>query len=442
MSRAEDFDRYPFATLAMLLLFGLQAAWADIAEIGYSFSRDGGGGVVVVHVDTTTGKIVDQRILLESPKCAHPAKVRLAGGNQLLLTNETPDPAGPHLFLIEDADPPQVRSLVLPALPDEVRANGGFALLTCEDDWVARVDLNAAKVVGRWNAEDILDPPGNGPQDVFFGAAGQHVVVSFQKDSRTGKKLGSRIVVFRLPNLDVVADDRLPRNMPELHIEGNNREGGPGPEVIHVSEQNNTIVVTLDLYGAVAVADWSPLLAGDTVDWLYLSTATDGSWGNAFPDRMSVFRVARREVALVANAGSAGGMVLLDVKARKFIWQSATPPGLEAPVYVPGVRKAYSVCSGKTKRREGMEVEKTYRPQKGVYVCDFSSKQAARENQVEQIPTERLMYRITGVGENEPWLLLAGGKDGPDTIMVLDARTGKFVDEQSAIGTLVRFEGS
>ena len=108
---------------------------------------------------------------------------------------------------------------------------------------------------------------------------------------------------------------------------------------------------------------------------------------------------------------------------------------------LPQVRKAYSVCSGKTKWRGEKEVEKAYHPKKGVYVCDFSSRQAVRDRQIEQIPTELLMYRITDVGEDEPWLLLAGGMDNPDTIMVLDARTDEFVDKQSAIGALIRFEG-
>ena len=426
--------------ILLLLLLASQTTRADIAEVAYSFSRDGGGGVVVVQLDTTTGEIADQRIVAESPKCTNPEKVRRAGRNQLILTNETSDPAGPHLFLIEEADVPQVRSLVLPATPDEVRANGGFAVSTCDEDWVARVEFNSAKVVGKWNAKDFMNPPGNGPQDVFFLSDGQHVVLSFQKDSKKGKNKGSRIGVFRLPNLNLVADARLPRTKPELNVKGNKKESGPGPEVIHVSKQNNTIVVTLDLYGAVAIANWDHLLAGKA-DWLYLSTAMDGSWGNAFPDRMSVFEVSDREVALVANAGTGGGMALLDIKAREFIWQRNSPPGLEAPVYVPQVRKAYSVCSGKTKWRGEKEVEKDYHPQKGIYVCDFSSRQAVRDQQIEQIPTELLMYRITDVGEDEPWLLLAGGKDSPDTIMVLDARTGEFVDKQPAIGALIRFEG-
>ncbi len=438
--------RHFCAVLAISLFLGGPAARGDVAEIGYSFARDGGGGVVVVEVDTATGKILDQRILFESAKCTNPEKLRRnAARKQFLLTNETSNEQGPHLFVIDDDGQPRVRSLVLPEMPDEVRVAGDLAVATCEGDWLALVDLDSGEVAGKWNVEDILDPPGNGPQDVCFAADGQHVAVSFQKDSGSGKKRGSRIAIFRVPDFDLVADAQLPRNKPELHNAENNKEKGPGSEVIHISEQNNTIIVTLDLYGAVAVADWKPLLDGQPVTWSYLSTATDGSWGTAFPDRMSVFQLDGREVALVTNAGETGGVALLDVKAREIVWRRETPSGLEAPVYIPAVRKAYAVCSGKTKQRRPDETEKTFRPQRGVYLCDFSPREGPadvwRGREVTSIETPHIMYRITGVQEGTPWLLLAGGEGSADTLMVLDARSGSFVDEQPAIGALIRFEG-
>jgi hypothetical protein len=442
----EDLRRHLRAVLTVLLFLGAQAARGDVAEVGYGFARDGGGGVVVVAVDTAAGKILDQRILFESAECTNPEKLRRSvARKQLLLTSETSRASGPHLFLIDDNGEPRVRSLALPEMPDEVRVAGDFAVATCEDDWMVQVNLDSAAVVGKWNAEDILDPPGNGPEDLCFTADGPYVAVSFQKDSGSGKKRGSRIGIFRLPEFDVVADAQLPRNKPELHNANNNKETGPGPEVIHISEQNNTIVVTLDLYGAVAVADWKPLLAGKPVTWSYLSTATDGSWGTAFPDRMGVFQLDGREVALVTNAGEAGGVALLDVKAREIIWRQKTPAGLETPVYIPAVRKAYAVCSGKTKQRRLKETEKTFHPRSGVYVCDFSSAESSpaawREREVTTIETERILYRITDVEEGTPWLLVAGGEGSADTLMILDARSGRFVDEQPTIGALSRFEG-
>ena len=67
---------------------------------------------------------------------------------------------------------------------------------------------------------------------------------------------------MQLPELKRLADVRLPRTHPELHIEGNLKEQGPSPEIVLVSEQTNTLLVTLDLYGAVAMMDWSPMQAG------------------------------------------------------------------------------------------------------------------------------------------------------------------------------------
>jgi hypothetical protein len=202
-------------------------------------------------------------------------------------------------------------------------------------------------------------------------------------------------------------------------------------------------VVTLDLYGALAVAELEPFLAGENVTWKYLSTAVDESWGNAFPDRMSGFQCNGKNVALVANSGPAGGVAMLDMQRQEIIRRCASPPGLETPVFVASVGKAYSVCSGKRKVRARRDTEKTFLPQQDVFVFDLSHVGSPTVPCLERIDTDPFLFRIVRVGTDEkPWLLLAGGVGGADTLMILDPRTGSFVDERPATGYVMQFEQS
>ena len=415
---------------------------ADVSSLGYSFVRNGGGGIATVRIDVATGKFVDDQVLFESKACQRPEKLRYdTEREQYLLTNETDKKSGPHLFLVptdKDVDPQEVK---LPAMPDEIRLGSSFALVTCDEDRLVRVELESGQISGTWNCTGLLDPKANGPQDIRFLADGETVILSFQKDSRKGKKKGSRIAAFRLPDMTVIADSQLPRSHPDLHIRGNKKEQGPGPEIVYVDEAGDRILTTLDLYGAVAVADLSTFLAGEEVTWKYLSTAVDESWGNAFPDRLTAFECDGKQVALVANSGVDGGIALVDLTKREIVWRGDTPPGLETPIFVASESKVFSVCSGKQKARGRRDTEKTYLPQHGVFVFDFAVADAHQRPSFERTPTEKYMFRVSRAGTvDNPWIVLAGGLGSPDTLMTLNPRTGKIVDERPAVGALMRFE--
>lgn len=415
-------------------------------QIGYSFARDRGGGLAVLRIDEATGKILSERVLLESDGCDRPEKLRYdSQERRYVLTNETDDEDGQHLYIVSEDKNAAPKSVSLPAVPDEVRISDGSALLTCDGDWLVRVDLDSGKIIDKWNTGKVVDPAANGPQDIRFldtdNADGNDtVVLSFQKDSRKGKKKGSRIVAFRWPEMTVAADSRLPRNRPDLHIKGNKKESGPGPEIVHISESTNRILATLDLYGAVAIGELDKFLNGQEVTWKYLATSVDGSWGDSFPDRMSTFNYDGIEVALVANSGKRGGASLFDLAKQELVWSCSSPAGLETPVYVASQGKAYSVCSGKQKERGRRDIEKTFIPQQGLFVFDLS-KSDPSGSCFEQVPTDKFMFRLALVGPSDkPWIVLAGGLGSPDTLMVFDPRTGKFVDERPATGALMRFE--
>jgi hypothetical protein len=436
-----------FRARVVVTAFALQWAvagqvGAEVVEVAYSFNGDQGGGVAVVSVDPQTGKMVGHRELFRASDCTAANKVRRSSDRRtILVNNETPK--GPHLYLASAQGGLPV-PIELSDEPDEVRIAGRHALVTCADDSLALIDVVGGRRAGRWEADEELDPPGNAPEDATVLPDGKTAVVSFQKDSGKGKKLGSRLVVMQLPELKPLADLRLPRNHEELHIEGNKKEQGPSPEIVLVCASANTLMVTLDLYGAVALMDWSEARAGRLSNWKYLSTALDGSWGSAFPDRAGLISVGARPCALVFNAGPAGGAVLVDLAGRKIVRRWPVPPGLEKPVYFSEFRKAYSVCSGKIKSRGEKELKKDYDPGRSVYAFDFGPTRQGRPDRLQELPLERFVIRLAPVeGADRPMLLLAAGEDDDktDTILVYDPDRRAVLDQRPAAGTIGQFEG-
>jgi hypothetical protein len=340
----------------------------------------------------------------------------------------------------EGADASQ--SVELGGEPDELRVAGEYALVTCAADSLELIDLRAAKVAQTWRADRELDPPGRSPEDIHVLPDLRHAVISIQKDNKTGKKLGSRLVILALPDLKPLADIRLERNHPEVHIEGNGQQQGPSPEVVVVSEPANTLLATLDLYGGVALMDWTEARSGRMSHWQYLSTALDQSWGTAFPDRAGLVQDGTR--ALVFNAGPQGGAVLVDLAARKVVSHWQVPPGLEKPVYFPRQRLAYSVCSGKVKFRAESDVEKRLDPGRALYALDLSPRGEQQPARLEVLTFNRFVTRIAAIdSSHRPLLLLGAGTraEATDTLIVYDPVARQVLDQQPAARTIVQFEG-
>ena len=332
--------------------------------------------------------------------------------------------------------------LELPGQPDEARVVGDFALVTCDNDSLAWVDLKRSVVADTWNADSELTPPGNAPQDILLLDEGRRALVSFQKDSTKGKKLGSRLVLLSLPELQTLADIPLPRSRPDLHITGNRQEQGPSPEVLLLCPAANSLVVTLDLYGAVALLDWKAVQGGVVGAYRYLPTSLDGSWGNAFPDRAKLFELGGRPFVLVCNAGPAGGSVLVDVQKGEIVRRWPTPPGLEKPVFLPEIRRAVSVCAGKIKSRSGSSVEKTYEPGDAVYIFDFSAADDPRKATLKVLPQDGVVTAVREVVSSgtSPIVLLATGGKEADRLRTFDPLREKRLDECEAAGVVKKFE--
>ena len=415
---------------------------AQTVSIAYSFRKDESGGVALVEIDPSTGRMLADRVILDSPECREPTKVRRAGdGQSLVVANVAPD--GPQLFVIPLTGDSPAHAVQLKATPDDLEVVGHLAIISGETDVLAAVDLRTRKT-SDWDVDETLKPPANDPEDVYITRDQRYAVISFQKDGEKGKKRGNRLAVYQLPQLKLLADLPLERTRPDLHIEGNLTEQGPGPEIIYVSDRTDTLLVTLDLYGVVGLADWSQARQGRPLQWRMLSTSPQDTWGTAFPDRGCPLTLGNNEYFLVCNAGVEGGVALVGLKQKQIVWRRDTPSGLETPVYFPQLKRTYSVCSGKTKRRTEQAVEKTFAPQQSLYAFDFSSPAAVQTSPVEEIPLGAYTFQIAAVSQQPPRLLLAIGPtaDGANRLLTYDPVARKVLDDQPASGTIGRFEAN
>lgn len=428
-----------FHALAVCLAFALTARAAERISVAYSFVHQEGGGIASAEIEPHSGRIIAQDILLRDLKCTAPGKIRRSNdGQHLAVTNLTKE--GPHVFFL-GADR-SIHAHQLPAIPDEMRFAPQQLLVSCEEDALAVITWQPSHELRLLKMDKLLSPPANGPEDVQIVPHESLAVITCQKDGKGGKKKGHRVVVLDLLQLKFVGDVHLPRDHPELHMDQNNKESGPSPEVIFVSPKSDTLVVTLDLYGAVGMMRWSAAQQGRLEDWAALSTSPRRTWGTAFPDRGTTLQFGDRDYLLVHNAGEEGGSCVIDLQKRRIAWQRPTPPGLEQSVYFPQLRRAFSVCSGKVKKRKANDVVKETEPRTGIYHFDFRSQQTVRNAAVEHYPLEWFASRIHAVSMSPPLLLIAAGRTAnqPDMLMTFDPVTMEVRDRQPARGMISQFE--
>jgi hypothetical protein len=191
-------------------------------------------------------------------------------------------------------------------------------------------------------------------------------------------------------------------------------------------------VATLDLYGGVGVMDWNAAVQGRREEYKYLPTNMKAQLGNSFPDRLAPLDDSR---VLVCNAGVNGGAVVVDLQEPAIAWRVNTPPGLEKPVYIPELKRAFAACPGKTKRRAQPEVQKADFPQPGVWVFDINQKSVQQV-----VPPHWNTFELTRVA-NSDYLLVAAGPGKDATHLVLfDAKTLTVVGQVKAFGEIEQFE--
>jgi hypothetical protein len=205
-----------------------------------------------------------------------------------------------------------------------------------------------------------------------------------------------------------------------------------------LSEQQDVVLCTLDLYGAIATFDLSAAIDGELEGLEYQVVSQDGTWGTAFPDRASAFRWRGRDHAVVTNAGPPGGLVVVDLATRRIVARFDTPTGLEAPLWAPERELLVTLRSGKTKVRTPTGIEKSYEPGSELMIFDLSqakSPQAARQRRIDFDMATGFLSLVDGR------FVLVSGDDGRGSwLVVYDLESETMVDRARAFGSVQRME--
>jgi len=327
----------------------------------------------------------------------------------------------------------EVISVPLPAEASDLAATDDLFLVAASKGRFAVIDAATGSVLSELNARKELNPPGRKGEFIRILPGGDKALVSFQKDDDNSPALGNRIVLLQMNPLEVHADMPLPRNHEDLHISGNPREQGPGPEVVMVCPKSNTLAVTLDLYGAIAFADLAAALQGNLENMSYVPTAVDGSWGNSFPDRATLVEVGDNEYLLVSNASLNGGLALFDVAKRQAIQHLPAAAGAEAPIDFPQLHKAITIVSGKLKSRSDQYLEKESAPPHGsLIIIDYAGLGIRKPATMETLELGLDARRIACAGENSVAIF------GEQEVVLVDIIQESILDRKPLPGPVIR----
>ena len=190
-------------------------------------------------------------------------------------------------------------------------------------------------------------------------------------------------------------------------------------------------VPRLELRGAARNGNWANLL--------YLSTAPDGAWGVAFPDRMTMFHFNNRDYVLISNAGQPGGAAIVDLADRRIVQCVPCGPGLDTPTYLPLLKSVVAVKVGKLKGRDAEGLTKTYEPGRGLYLFDVAPLAAGGEVALRIVETPGLCFRLDALEpEANNLVAVATGEKQADHFTIFDAATGRIIATEPAFGDIQR----
>lgn len=421
----------------LLLLFPLLLT-AQPAPVIYSFRTDGEGGLARLAADPATGALLIHERLFQEPGAAAIRKVYLSQDGRWAAANLDGVEDFNNLLVFDLTEGGRPRYLSIPGEVDPVGFFHNRIYAGSKSGALHRIHPETLAIEATWNFRRQLTPSGRRPEDLFLDAEANILWVSFQKDSRNQRHRGSRIVGISLETDEIIADLQLPRDRPELHYppEIDGREAGPNPEVLHISPATNTLFVTLDLYGAVGMADLDAARRGELVNWTVLSTAPDGSWGTAFPDRVGRFQLAGRELLVVANASAAGGVAFIDVARRSFLQQVNSPGGLSTLFFLPSLNMVISGSPGKNKARTetGLSNVSVALPTWNRFQLTPDGTFALRSDDLGQAVNQ--VFPVSPA--NSPWVFLNLGENA-DHWQIIHPDTLQVTETFPAFGTLQRF---
>jgi hypothetical protein len=409
--------------------------------IFFTFADGREGGIAKAVVDADTGKIQVIETLASARGFRIPHKIALSSDGRII-AGVSEEERQTNFISYDLTNNKTIGTLRLRNEPDAIVAAGdGFVVGASSGD-VYRVGANDARLRSTWNSRDSLRPSGHKVEYITVMEDRNQVWMSFQKDNRAGQHRGSRIVLFSIEPFRLQQDIQLPRDRPDLHM-AELRERGPNPEYVQPFPDSNALLVSYDLYGAVAIADLDAAERGEWKNAAMLSTSPTGSWGDAFPDRATFFQHNGRDFCLMANQGQIGGTVLIDVKKREVVQIFETEHGLAAPIFFPNAKVFASVKPGKLKFRSGDGLLRNRFPIREIGLFELPADGSTAPMTFRTVPFDRrAQLAVPVAADRNSWLfVLTQTTTGENFFTVVDALTGEVIDEKkapSAVGRLLR----
>ncbi len=437
-----------FLCLALVLTAGRLASETTVF---YGYTDGTAGGVAAVAVDPADGSFGEHRSLFEVRARQHPDKIRRSADGSVLGVSLV---GGDDAYALYDlgTDGP-AKMIPLGFEPDEHRAFGDSFVLGGSKGHVVVINGRTGEITARWNSRDSLRPAGHKVEDIQVWEEVGKAALSFQKDSRSGKYLGSRLVWMDLPDLEEWVDVPLPRSRPDLHMEGTRKEKGPNPEVVRIEPEEDVLLLTLDLYGALWIADLEASLEGDWRNTSMVPTAPDGSWGHTFPDRVGRFLFRGEPHYLVINSGPDTGYGVFRLRDRSFVGFQEGEVAAASPVYFPDAARIATVVSGKVKARGDGGLDKHFAPEPILRIFridEWKGEGPLPETTVDLPgPAGRIIALApdgggTAAAVSSPVAVVAVDADEasghPASILTVEVTTGEILDSIEARGRVTRLE--
>jgi hypothetical protein len=414
--------------LLSLALVGVSSAQAG--RVFYTFKNKEGGGIAEARI-SPGGQITGQRILVQDRKFKHPHKLAESPcGRWVAATGEQANFFNLAIF-DQERDEGQVRSLL--RTPDAIEPWRGGFVIGAGDGVIYLYQPETANVFP-YNLRINTYPPARKAEYILID--GDHAWITIQKDSRSQRTKGSRVLYFNLATWKLEQDLMMARNRPDLEL-NSLRERGPSPEIVLVSPRSNTLLLSMDRYGGVSLSDLDSARAGGWTNWSYASTAVDGSFGTAFPDRWVEFSFRGREYALIVNAGQQGGAALVDLAERKVIQRLNVPPGLENPVWLPQLGLLAAGVPGKEKRAFFGTLEERRVPVESLFTFAMVQTPDGLRLQQKEYPMGKVLNRGAALADSNLTVFPTR-----DELLVVDALNGRVVHSAPAVGRISRLIGS
>lgn len=409
--------------LVCTLLAYCLAGPLSTAGLLVAFQGESDGGVARIDLDER-GQPSAPVVIFQRPGFTA-AKLRVSADGRFATLNAETE-TGENFAILDlptgKTPPAPPRLLALNFTPEEHRLSAGRAYVGGTDGHVIAIDLATGKIARRWNSRTQLTPPGHKPEDLLVLEPEGLLLVSHQKDGKKGR-LGSRLVALRLADFSLVADLPLPRDHPELHL--SEREAGPAPEAVRVDRATNTLLLTLDLYGALAFAKFDAALAGRLDHYSAEPTSANGAWGASFADRLAVARVGDRSLAVVANASRDGGLAVFDVAARDRLAFFPVESGCAEPVLINAGRTLATVVSGKQKRVAGGALETITHPGSDLLLLDIARAAAGDPAALVRTPLGEPVSQVSAVPGHAD--LVAATLLAPGRVVLCSATDGRIL---------------